>query len=1033
MKCSRIVSLILVVATALSAEARGEWQTFSTTSGLAGSQVLAIYEDLSGNLWFGTNGGVSRFDGVDWITDLAGDQVDAITQDRAGNFWFGSYVGGVSSFDGIRWKTYTPAQGIASNDVLAITAVRAGDIWVGSNGGGASRFDGNSWRTYTIADGLANNAINAITEDRSGNLWFGTDGGVSRFDGASWRTYTTADGLGYDIVTRITVDHSGNLWFGTYGGGVSRFDGTNWRTYTTTDGLANNWVWAITEDRGGNLWFGTLDGHVSRFDGATWRTYSSLSESGGVLALTEDRLGNLWLGTQTSGVTRFDGASWVTYTTADGLASPYALAITEDRRGGLWIGNPNGDVSYFDGTNWIARFAQVGGSNSGVDAIKEDRAGNLWFGTYGGGVLRYDGTNGRTYTTADGLASDLVTRITVDHSGNLWFGTYGGGVSRFDGTNWRTYTTTDGLANDFVDAIVEDHEGNLWFGTNGGGVSRFDGANWRTYTVADGLANDFVRAITEDRSGNLWFATNGGGVSRFDRGNWITYLAGDVVNAITQDRAGNLWFGTNGGASSFDGTRWTLYTTAEGLSSNVVGAITEDRLGTLWFGTAGGGVTRYEADRVPPRTVFLTRPAPLSPARNHTASFVAAFGEARGIEFCYRFDSFDSSAWSSWSRVGSWTGVDIPDGSHSLEARSRDYSGNVDLFPPIVYFEVDATPPAPALSSPAFGQAVKGATAIRGTSADARFLADSVWVRPAGANSWVPPAATLIAHSSAQVTDGTLANWDTSNLTDGTYDIRLSVTDSLGLTGTALVSTVVDNRFPFVEETSPAKVTAASGGNLYTTNQELHLYFPPHAFDQDALVTIAAAASVTDTLPSGAIRVLPGYDVSWSAASLRKPATLALSTAGKAPVPGTLAVYFSATGLAWQRLGGTSDNGKVSLTVLAPGRYALFAESGVITGSGTLSGLAFTPRVFSPTGSFADREVGISFTLGRPAPVTVRVYSRSGRLIREVIADQIMNAGANLVRWDGRDRNGGYARDGMYIVTVEALGKTERRALAVVK
>ena len=98
-----------------------------------------------------------------------------------------------------------------------------------------------------------------------------------------------------------------------------------------------------------------------------------------------------------------------------------------------------------------------------------------------------------------------------------------------------------------------------------------------------------------------------------------------------------------------------------------------------------------------------------------------------------------------------------------------------------------------------------------------------------------------------------------------------------------------------------------------------------------------------------------------------------------------------------------------------------------------MAGLAFTPRVFSPTGGFAGNEVGISFTLGRPAPVTVRVYSRSGRLIREVIADQTMNAGANLVRWDGRDRNGGYAADGMYLVTVEALGRTERKTLAVVK
>jgi flagellar hook assembly protein FlgD len=44
-----------------------------------------------------------------------------------------------------------------------------------------------------------------------------------------------------------------------------------------------------------------------------------------------------------------------------------------------------------------------------------------------------------------------------------------------------------------------------------------------------------------------------------------------------------------------------------------------------------------------------------------------------------------------------------------------------------------------------------------------------------------------------------------------------------------------------------------------------------------------------------------------------------------------------------------------------------------------------------------------------------------------------MGAGANLVRWDGRDRSGAYVADGIYLVTVEALGETRRNTLAVVK
>ena len=42
-----------------------------------------------------------------------------------------------------------------------------------------------------------------------------------------------------------------------------------------------------------------------------------------------------------------------------------------------------------------------------------------------------------------------------------------------------------------------------------------------------------------------------------------------------------------------------------------------------------------------------------------------------------------------------------------------------------------------------------------------------------------------------------------------------------------------------------------------------------------------------------------------------------------------------------------------------------------------------------------------------------------------------MNAGANLVHWDGRDRKGDYATDGLYLVTVEALARTELEAVEI--
>src|SRR5262245_45929571 len=103
--------------------------------------------------------------------------------------------------------------------------------------------------------------------------------------------------------------------------------------------------------------------------------------------------------------------------------------------------------------------------------------------------------------------------------------------------------------------------------------------------------------------------------------------------------------------------------------------------------------------------------------------------------------------------------------------------------------------------------------------------------------------------------------------------------------------------------------------------------------------------------------------------------------------------------LTWQRLGGTVDGrDRISLSTKTPGRHALFADHGGPPGSDALVSLSFTPRVFSPTGGFGNREVGIGFTLGRSGAVTVRVYNPTGRLMRELLSSQVLPAGANLAR-----------------------------------
>ena len=290
---------------------KGTWKTYTYLDGLAGNNAWSIHRDLDGILWFGTDSGVSRYDGkrfINFTTEdgLAGNNIRAIHSDPDGILWFGS--GGWRIAD---WR------------------------WDGS---GVSRYDGKGFVNFTTEDGLAGNTISAIHNDPDGILWFGTDSGVSRYDGKRFTNFTTEDGLAGNTISAIHVEFDGTLWFGT-DSGVSRYDGKRFINFTTENGLVGNTIRAIHSDPDGILWFGTNSG-VSRYDG---KGFVKLTIEDGLVgntirAIHSDPDGILWFGTN-SGVSRYDGKGFVNLTTKDGLADNRILSIHGDPDGTIWFGS----------------------------------------------------------------------------------------------------------------------------------------------------------------------------------------------------------------------------------------------------------------------------------------------------------------------------------------------------------------------------------------------------------------------------------------------------------------------------------------------------------------------------------------------------------------------------------------------------------------------------------------------------------------------------------------------------------------------
>ncbi|MBT6144255.1 MAG: hypothetical protein HOH74_02425, partial [Gemmatimonadetes bacterium] len=443
---------------------KGLWRTYGLPDGLASTSIDAIYQDRNGYLWFGTQGGVSRYDGTHFTTftiddGLAYNGVSAIAEDADGTLWFGTW-GGLSRYDGLTFTTYTTADGLADDLVLALHRGSAGRLWIGTQSG-LNCLDGSDLHTYSVGHGLPHEHISAIAEEPDGSLWFGTwGGGASHFDGDDFTTYAGID-LGHDEISDIGVDAEGGIWFATQSG-VSRIFGDHVRRYTETDGLAHN----------------------------------------AASSLAFDALGRLWVGTWEGGVSRLTAAGFVNFDSDAGLAHNEVSTIAADGDGHMWFGTWGGGISRYDGNNF-EHFSDVDLAGA-AKALWQDHKGRLWVGT-SAGLYRKDRHGFHHYTTSDGLAHNAVNAITEDQSGILWIGTQSG-LSRLDGDgNVTSFTTDDGLPHNWVNAVHCDAGGRLWLGTWGGGAARFDGESFVTYNDANGLGHDWVNTIYEDGFGRLWF------------------------------------------------------------------------------------------------------------------------------------------------------------------------------------------------------------------------------------------------------------------------------------------------------------------------------------------------------------------------------------------------------------------------------------------------------------------------------------------------------------------------------------------------
>ena len=526
-----------------------------------------------------------------WTTKngLPQSSVESITQTRDGYLWFGTQEG-VARFDGITFTVFDRrnTEALQHNRVLALLEDSSGRLWMGTEGGGITRLKAGRFQTFGRAEGLPSTSIRFLVEDPAGDLWVGTDGGLAHIRNEHVTLPPSVSPLAGQLITGLARTTDGSLWIGTRELGLFRLKDDRLTAAGEALGLAKTWISALAADPDGSLWIGAKGG-LHRLAGDVLQSFgvSQGLEPGPVHAILRDRDGNMWLGSE-AGLYRLVRGHLTRFSSANGLSNDLVQCLFEDREGSLWIGTMDGGLNRLADTKFTTYSAVEGLAGNIAAPIFEDKDRNIWIGTRGGGLSRLRNGVFTTFGTRDGLPDLYVQSICQDHAGDLWIGTRRGGLTRYRDGRFVSYSVKDGLANGSVRSLCEDRRGALWIGT-AGGVSRMKDGVITPVSGNDELDRSTAFFILEDHAGAIWFATNGGGLIRFSGGLFTVYttaqgLSNDIVNTLHEDSSGTLWVGTyGGGLCRFRDGVFTRYTTKEGLQDDSVFRILEDERNNLWI------------------------------------------------------------------------------------------------------------------------------------------------------------------------------------------------------------------------------------------------------------------------------------------------------------------------------------------------------------------------------------------------------------------------------------------------------------------
>ncbi|MDX2188759.1 MAG: two-component regulator propeller domain-containing protein [Bacteroidota bacterium] len=646
MPISKLIFLLIFfsnsIAFSISAQTpQNRFEKITTENGLPHSVVFDIIQDQKGFIWFGTGGGLARYDGINFVPYPG--NVDYIYLDREGHLWIQNKNELLSILN--------PTTGQISNvselkySVGAIFQAKNGIFYFLCKEGKILSFNKLTKQISIIVDKIDYfyRYSKSIVEDSEGMLWFGIGyQGLLNLDPKTgkYKIYNAPKNAtskyNYSIY-EIFFDKDSVLW--AAGEGIWNFN-IETKQYDLCKpicdqiGFYKN-IQKIVQDNAGNLWIATENGLISHNPYNNNTTLykhdpdDALSISANSLnSLLIDNSNVLWISTTKGGVSKLDlNAKKFHFLQRNqknnsSISHNLVSGIFEDTLRNVWI--YAGDLTlnrWNRNTNVITKFKAENRSknkfhsNSPYGFITGDNKGNIWVAPWLWTLNKITTKNNKTkfthYQTTDNVSNKIpggwaYRFILPTKDGNLWLAFADAGVDYFECTSgiFRHYKNFN--RNDFLNqqnyfwSMMEDKDGNIWAGHSKNGFIKYNISSKKInnyYFPSEHILETYCILLTTDNQ--VYIGTNNGiFVYASDSVKFVKqYTTRDGlphfnIRGILEDSHKNYWVSTDKGLAKIDAKtkKIRVFTKSDGLPGDEfsIGSYYKNKKGEMFFGGVNG-------------------------------------------------------------------------------------------------------------------------------------------------------------------------------------------------------------------------------------------------------------------------------------------------------------------------------------------------------------------------------------------------------------------------------------------------------------